>query len=224
MGSGYQVGSEDISCGTTLIGMEYDGGVVVGTDSRTSSGNFIYSRITNKITAINDHLCVLRSGNAADTEAVTDIVKYYLEAYSYFEEEAIGVQRAANIFRNFFYKYRDMLQGSVIVAGYDENDGGQLYTIPLGGFISRQRCTGSGSGSTFIHSLLDSNWKPGMKEEDCIELIKQATALAIHRDGSSGGVIRLAIIDKNGTRKIVSFSLILDFYISLSKFFCVFDF
>lgn len=88
--------------------------------------NFIYSRITNKITAINDHLCVLRSGNAADTEAVTDIVKYYLEAYSYFEEEAIGVQRAANIFRNFFYKYRDMLQGSVIVAGYDENDGGQV--------------------------------------------------------------------------------------------------
>lgn len=61
--------------------MEYDGGVVVGTDSRTSAGSFISSRATNKITPITDHLAVCRSGSAADTQAIADIVKYHIDVY-----------------------------------------------------------------------------------------------------------------------------------------------
>jgi 20S proteasome alpha/beta subunit len=34
-------------------------------------------------------------------------------------------------------------------------------------------------------------------------LAKQAVALAIHRDGASGGVIRLAVINKDGTHREV---------------------
>ncbi|VDK37227.1 unnamed protein product [Gongylonema pulchrum] len=181
--------------------MEFDGGVVVGTDSRTSSGSYIASRATDKITPVTDRLVVCRSGSAADTQAIADIVKYYIEVYSIIEEEDVGVERSAQIFRNFLYKYRDSLSASVLVAGYDELEGGQLYAIPLGGFVTRQRCTASGSGSTFVQGFLDSQWKPGMSVEKCKEVVLNAVALATVRDGSSGGVIRLAVIDKNGTHR-----------------------
>lgn len=33
------------------------------------------------------------------------------------------------------------------------------------------------------------------------KLVKYAVALAIHRDGSSGGVIRMAVVNKKGTQR-----------------------
>lgn len=47
-------------------------------------------------------------------------------------------------------------------------------------------------------------FQPNMSEEECKEVVKNAVALATYRDGSSGGVIRLAVIDKDGTRRTVS--------------------
>ncbi|VDK67743.1 unnamed protein product [Anisakis simplex] len=77
----------------------------------------------------------------------------------------------------------------------------QLYAIPLGGYVTRQRCTASGSGSTFVQGFLDSQWKPDMTVDECKEVVKTAVGLATYRDGSSGGVIRLAVVDKNGTTR-----------------------
>ncbi|KAK0400665.1 hypothetical protein QR680_015379 [Steinernema hermaphroditum] len=192
---------EPISTGTTLIAMEYEGGVVVGTDSRTSAGSYISSRATDKITPITDGLVVCRSGSAADTQCVADVVKYALEVYSMMEGEPVSIYRAAQIFRRYLYDYREQMSASVLVAGFDEKLGGQLYAIPLGGFVTRQRCTASGSGSTFVQGFLDSQWKEGMTEAECIEVVKQAVGLATFRDGSSGGVIRIAVIDAAGTRR-----------------------
>ncbi|CAI4231885.1 unnamed protein product [Auanema sp. JU1783] len=190
---------EPISTGTTLIAMEYEGGVVVGTDSRTSAGSFISSRATNKITPITDNLVVCRSGSAADTQAIADIVKYYLEVFSLRERSPVSVYRATQIFRWFLHKYRESLSASVLVAGWDANEGGQLFAIPLGGFVTRQRCTASGSGSTFVQGFLDNAWKPNLTKEECKAIVKQAVGLAVFRDGSSGGVVRIATIDKEGT-------------------------
>ncbi|KHN82589.1 Proteasome subunit beta type-6 [Toxocara canis] len=152
--------------------------------------SFIASRATDKITQITDRLVVCRSGSAADTQAISDIVKYYIEVYSLMENEEIGIARASQIFRNFLYRYRDDLSASVL-----------LYAIPLGGYVTRQRCTASGSGSTFVQGFLDNQWRQGLTVDQCKEIVKTAVSLATYRDGSSGGVIRLAVVDKNGTTR-----------------------
>lgn len=46
-----------------------------------------------------------------------------------------------------------------------------------------------------------------MTVEMCKEIVLNAVALATFRDGSSGGVIRLAVIDRNGTQRTVSQSM-----------------
>jgi 20S proteasome subunit beta 1 len=190
-----------ISTGTTLIACEFDGGVVVGTDSRTSAGSFIASRVTDKITPVTDHIVCCRSGSAADTQCVADIVKYYMEVYSLMEAEPISVYPSSQIFRQFLYNYRDQMSASVIVAGYDTQKGGQIYALPLGGMVTRQHFTASGSGSGFVTGFLDSQWRPNMSLDEIKQLVRMAVYLATFRDGSSGGVIRLAIIDKDGTRR-----------------------
>ncbi|KAH7729420.1 PBS-1 protein [Aphelenchoides avenae] len=192
---------EPISTGTTLIAVEFDGGVVFGTDSRTSGGSYIASRATDKITPITSHMSVLRSGSAADTQTIADISKYYLEVYSLQEQEPLTIYRSAQILRKYLFNYRDELSASMIIGGWDKQESGQIYAIPLGGYITRQHCTASGSGSTYVQGFLDSQWKPGMTLQQVQELVRTAVGLAAFRDGSSGGVIRLAVIDKDGTKR-----------------------
>jgi 20S proteasome subunit beta 1 len=43
------------------------------------------------------------------------------------EDEPVTVYRTAQIFRKFLYEYRDQLGASIILAGYDEQKGGQVY-------------------------------------------------------------------------------------------------
>ncbi|CEF70478.1 Proteasome subunit beta type-6 [Strongyloides ratti] len=200
---GYFQNKEEISTGTTLVAIEYKGGVVVGTDSRTSSGSFIASRCTDKITRINSSIVVCRCGSAADTQTITDVVKYNLEINELIDKKKISVYDAGNEFRKLLYNYRESLSAATIVAGYDNKLGGQVYSIISGGTMNRQTITSLGSGSTFIHTYLDSNWRTDLTKNDCINLIRSAVFLATSRDGSSGGVIRLAIIDKNGTQRLI---------------------
>jgi 20S proteasome subunit beta 1 len=58
--------------GTTILAISYDGGVVVGADSRVSTGTYISNRASDKITPLSDNVYLLRSGSAADTQAVAD--------------------------------------------------------------------------------------------------------------------------------------------------------
>ena len=51
------------------------------------------------------------------------------------------------------------LIGAMIVAGWDENEGGQVYGCPIGGTLVRQPWTTDGSGSTYIWGFLDSAYR-----------------------------------------------------------------
>lgn len=58
-----------------------------------------------------------------------------------------------------------------------------------------------GSGSTFIEGFIDANYKPNMSKADCTDFLKSCVQLAVYRDGSSGGCIRLVSITKDKIEK-----------------------
>ena len=86
----------------------------------------------------------------------------------------------------------------IICAGWDEVNGGSVYSIPLGGALIKQPFAIAGSGSTYIMAYCDANWRPNMSREECLTFVKNALSLAMSRDGSSGGVIRTVTINKDG--------------------------
>ena len=69
--------------GTTIMAVSFDGGVVVGADSRTSTGAYIANRVSDKLTPLHDRIMCCRSGSAADTQAVADAVVTYLGMHRY---------------------------------------------------------------------------------------------------------------------------------------------
>ncbi|XP_029932323.1 proteasome subunit beta type-6 [Myripristis murdjan] len=192
---------KEVSTGTTIMAVEYDGGVVIGADSRTTTGAYIANRVTDKLTPIHDRIFCCRSGSAADTQAIADVVTYQLGFHSIELDEPPLVETAANLFRSSCYRYREELTAGIIVAGWDRRKGGQVYSVPIGGMLVRQPVSIGGSGSTYIYGFMDSNYKPGLSRDQCLELTAAALSLAMERDGSSGGVVRLAAISEDGVER-----------------------
>ncbi|KAI8127515.1 hypothetical protein FF38_11509 [Lucilia cuprina] len=194
------------STGTTIMAVEFDGGVVIGADSRTSTGVYVANRVTDKLTRITDKIYCCRSGSAADTQAIADIVAYSLNYHENQTGDEPLVAEAASEFRNYCYNYRDSLVAGIIVAGWDKKNGGQVYSIPLGGMLKREPVTIGGSGSSYIYGFVREFFKPNMKKDDCIEFVKKAVRHAMYHDGSSGGVVRIGIITGEGIERKVFFN------------------
>lgn len=194
---------EEVSTGTSIMAVEFDGGVVIGADSRTTSGSYVANRVTDKLTPVHDRIFCCRSGSAADTQAIADIVAAFVELNGVEMDRLPTVKTAAQIFRRFCYNNRDSLMASIIVAGWDPKEGGQVYTVPLGGMLVRQPFSIGGSGSTYIYGHVDSTFKENMTKEECLRFTGNALALAMNRDGSSGGVVRLAAITEQGVERQV---------------------
>eukprot|EP01137_Pigoraptor_chileana_P033515 Opistho-2@24504 len=190
--------------GTTIMAVEFNGGVVIGADSRTTTGSYIANRVTDKLTPITDRIFCCRSGSAADTQAIADYVKYYLDMHMMEIGDQPEVQTAASVFRELCYGNREQLMAGIICAGWDKRRGGQVYTIPLGGMCLRQPFSIGGSGSTYIYGFCDANFRKGMTAAECEKFTATAISHAMARDGSSGGIIRLATITEIGVeRKII---------------------
>ena len=134
------------------------------------------------------------------------------------------VNTAAYLAKSVIYNNRERFSASLIVSGWDKLKGGQVskqfkimlllsdwlhfyqfkvYVVPLSGMVVRKNIHISGSGSVYAMGYLDANYKPGLSKNECLELVKNAVALAIARDGSSGGCIRYAIVTEKGVERNV---------------------
>ena len=213
------------------MAVAYDGGVVIGADSRTSTGAraahsheqsrwtlcsrcrlsralavaragiYISNRASDKITAIDDRVFVCRSGSAADTQAISDYVTYFLEQHKMEYGKAPKVETAANLFRELCYSNKGALMAGILIAGWDEVKGGQVYSIPMGGALLPRPYSIGGSGSTYIYGFCDAYYRPGMNAQQCEEFVAKALCHAMARDGSSGGVIRTVAIEESGVER-----------------------
>ncbi|KAF3099833.1 Proteasome subunit beta type-1 [Orbilia oligospora] len=186
----------EVNLGTSIMAIEFDGGVILGADSRTTTGAYIANRVTDKLTQITDSVWCCRSGSAADTQAVADIVRYHLNLYETQNGHPPSVKTAASIFQEICYTNKDALTAGIIVAGVDRHHGGQVWNIPLGGSLHKSKYTIAGSGSSYIYGFCDSYWKDGMTKEEGMHFVKEALREAVKWDGSSGGVIRMCILRK----------------------------
>lgn len=184
------------------MAVTFKDGVILGADSRTTMGAYVANRVTDKLTRVHDKIWCCRSGSAADTQAVADIVQYHLDVYSSQYGEP-STRTAASIFQQLCYENKDNLSAGIIVAGYDQKNKGQVYSIPIGGSLHRQNYAIAGSGSTFIYGYCAKNFKENMTKDQTVDFIKHSLSQAIKWDGSSGGVIRMVILTKDGVERLV---------------------
>ncbi|KAG7235023.1 hypothetical protein INR49_003434 [Caranx melampygus] len=183
--------SEEVKTGTTIIAVEFNGGVVLGSDSRVSAGASVVNRVMNKLSPLHDKIYCALSGSAADAQTIAEMIG-----------EDPQVRSAATLVRNISYKYKEELSAHLIVAGWDRRDGGQVFAT-LNGLLTRQPFAVGGSGSSYVYGFVDAEYRRNMSREESQQFVVNTLSLAMNRDGSSGGVAYLVTIDEHSTEEKV---------------------
>lgn len=168
--------------------------------------------------SIDASTCVIcRSGSAADTQHLASVIRTELVSRQLLYRIRGTVTHVASLLRNLLAN-EPSLSASLICAGYDGELGrGVIYTITPGGTVFEEKVwAAGGSGSTYILGHLDSchpKDELGVdsadrifnSEEEALDFVSNALSLAMDRDGSSGGFIRMYVINKNGKRFVSKF-------------------
>eukprot|EP00903_Cladosiphon_okamuranus_P006144 g6045.t2 len=186
---------------TTLVAARFEGGVVIGADSRTSQGSFVANRLTDKISTVAPSIFLARSGSSADTQFVAGVIEAKMEAYRTEFGRSPTVRAVATACRNLCYGNKDQLSAGIICAGWDTREGGAVFSIPQGGSLLEQPFAVSGSGSVYALGYCDDNLRPGLTREECVSHVQRALEMAVSRDGASGGIIRLCVVSAKGVER-----------------------
>ena len=193
----------EVRMGTTLVALKYNGGVIVASDTRTTSGNFISDRFALKSNQISPsplnfgHIYVERCGNAAHTQMITRYVYNYLNYHvmELDENAQLSLETVTKLYKNICYNNKNSLSGAVLLT-----NGRELSSINTSGaFFFHDVWASHGSGSAFIDGFLRNHTKPNMTYEEANFVITKAVALAIAADASSGGCVRLVNVRHDGT-------------------------
>jgi proteasome beta subunit len=156
-----------------------------------------------KIQKVDRHLGMTIAGGVADAQNLVDVMRYNANIYRISNREIMPVNSAARLCSNVLFNQRYFpYYVQIILAGYDNKEGGQIYNIDLFGSMTSEKYISTGSGSPVAYGYLESEYKEGSSVNEAYKIAIQAVAAAIRRNAGTGDNINAVIIDKDGYREL----------------------
>ena len=218
--------------GTTTLSFTFQGGIIVAVDSRASLGSFVGSKTVQKVLPINSHMLGTMAGGAADCSFWIRKLKSQAMLHELKEGHRMSVARASRILSNYLYQLRGLnLSVGTMILGFDDprdKDDGystvgdsslpRIYYVDNTGVRIEGDMFSVGSGSTFALSILDTERRHDMSEDEAIALGVKAIRHATFRDAYSGGYINVYVITRmDGWRKVFTEDLARTAQIMMNK-------
>jgi len=194
--------------GTTICGIHFNGGIILGTDTRSSSGQVVANKNCLKLHKLTEKIWCAGAGTAADCDRTTEMVAIQIKLLS----EAMGsepvVACAVKRLSQYLFRYQGYIGCYLIIGGYDDLNGPQLYQLYAHGSVSKLPFVTMGSGSLAAMSVLEGAWKPDLPLDEARELVADAIESGITHDLGSGSNVDICIITKEGAEMTRSYRVI----------------
>lgn len=181
---------------TTIVGLRTMYGVILGSDRRASKGFFIGSKITQKITRIDDTLAVAVAGQLSDAEHIIKVAKGERKLIELRRGFPLTVKESSRLIANLAYSGLKNYQPyfvELIVAGVD-SEGGHVYVADMSGAITSEDFAASGSGAPVAYGVLENLYQSEMTNEQAKQIAEKAVSAAMERDPGSGNGIDALVI------------------------------
>lgn len=150
------------STGTTIVGLIYKGGVVLGADTRATEGPIVADKNCEKIHYITESIRCCGAGTAADTEFVTSLISSNMQLHELHTRKRPRVLAAMTMLKQRLFQYQGYIGAALVLGGYDAT-GPQLFTIAPHGSTDKLPYVTMGSGSLAAMSVFESRWRPDME-------------------------------------------------------------
>jgi 20S proteasome subunit beta 2 len=203
--------------GTTIAGVVYKDGVVLGADTRSTSGPVVANKNCKKIHYMAPNIYCCGAGTAADCDQVTALISSQLNLQRRNTGEPSRVVCALTRLKRFLFGYQvggawaprlrtagrvafpsqGYVSAALVLGGVDQ-DGPHLHTIAPHGSTNKLPYVTMGSGSLAAMAIFEDEFKKDMSKEDAMELVHRAILSGIQNDMGSGSNVDLLVITKTG--------------------------
>mmetsp|Transcript_29947 Transcript_29947/g.44150 ORF Transcript_29947/g.44150 Transcript_29947/m.44150 type:complete len:308 (+) Transcript_29947:140-1063(+) len=185
--------------GTTIVGMTFKGGVVLGADTRATSGSEVADKNCEKIHYIAPNIYCCGAGTAADTEKTTELISSQLELLRMNTGGSQSrVVTACTMLKRMLFRYQGHVSAALVLGGCDVN-GPHVYQIYPHGSTGKLPYTTMGSGSLAAMSVFETGWSEDMSEEEAVALVKRAIMAGVWNDLGSGSNCDTCVIRTDGS-------------------------
>ncbi|XP_015222554.1 proteasome subunit beta type-7 isoform X1 [Lepisosteus oculatus] len=181
--------------GTTICGIVFKDGVVLGADTRATEGMVVADKNCSKIHYISSNIYCCGAGTAADTEMTTQLISSNLELHALSTGRLPRVSTANRMLKQMLFRYQGYIGAALVLGGVDCN-GPHLYSIYPHGSTDKLPYVTMGSGSLAAMAVFEDRYKQDMEEEEAKQLVRDAIAAGIFNDLGSGSNIDLCVITK----------------------------
>jgi len=185
--------------GTTIVGLLYKDGVVLGADTRATSDTTVCDKNCEKIHRIHEMIWCCGAGTSADTENVTGLVSSELELHRLATGSEPRVITAMTRLKQHLFKYQGHVSAALVLGGVDLT-GSYLYTVYPHGSTDKLPYATMGSGSLAAMAVFESKYKEDMDEKTAVNMVDEAIQSGIFNDLGSGGNVDICILSKTRGR------------------------
>jgi proteasome beta subunit len=185
--------SFELTHGTTVLAIRYDGGVVMAGDRRATAGYTIANRRMDKVFPADDYSGVAIAGAAGPAVEMVKLFQVQLEHYEKIEGELLSLEGKANQLAQLVRgNLQAAMAGFVVVplfAGFDAKRGrGRVYSYDAtGGKYEEADFQTNGSGGVHARNWIKAFWREDMGRDEVVDLALRALFAAADEDAATGG-------------------------------------
>jgi proteasome beta subunit len=183
----------EILHGTTILALQYEGGVVIAGDRRATEGFTIAHRSIQKIFPTDRSSAIGIAGAAGPAIEMVRLFQTQLEHY----EKIAGVQltlegKANQLAGMLRANFPLAAQGLVVVpifTGFDDRKNvGRIFKYDVtGGRYEESDFWATGSGGRDARATIKKRYRPGLSREDAVKIALEALFDASEEDVGTGG-------------------------------------
>ncbi len=179
--------------GTTVLGLKFDGGMLMAGDRRATAGNLIADAKMRKVFAADDYSAIAIAGAAGQAVEMVKLFQLELEHYEKITGDRLSLEGKANRLAQMIRgNFPLAMQGLVVVplfGGYDHrrNEGRIFYYDATGGRWEEDDYQTMGSGSLPAKNSLKKRWRAGLTRDDALRVAAESLIDASEDDSATGG-------------------------------------
>ncbi|XP_037933475.1 proteasome subunit beta type-1 [Teleopsis dalmanni] len=196
------------SNGGSIVAIGGDDFVVIGADTRLSTGYSIHTRDQNKIFKLTPNTVLGSTGCWCDSLALTSLLRARVQMYEHSHLKTISTDAIAQLLSVLMYSKRFFpYYVSNILAGLDNEGKGIVYSYDPIGHCERTKYRAGGSAGALLQPVLDNliGYKnmnideiPPISLERAISVTTDVFISAAERDIYTGDAVLINIITKDG--------------------------
>ncbi len=188
--------------GTTTLAIACPDGVVMATEKRATMGHLVGHKNTQKMFSVDAHLALTTAGLVGDAQMIARYLQAQAQLYRFKRDSALPVRGAATLLGNILNQAKFTPYWVQLIVGGFDHKGGSIYSVDAAGGAIQETWTVTGSGSAFVYGVLEDRIGDTTDLKEAVDLAIRGLNAAMRRDSASGNGMDIAIIDKDGFRRL----------------------